>query len=463
MFSNVLSPKRVIIVFVLILGLVTQLHAVERPTVVAPFNKHSSIKQEFLFTIHGSNTIGASLAPNLVADYLKAKGAVNVKNHATKVDNEKIIQATIPGSLEQVKVKIAAHGSSTGFKGLLDGSADIAASSRPIKDKEVKKLSHLGDMRSNSSEHIVGIDGLAIIVHPSNPLNQLTKQTIARLFSGEISNWKALGGQDQPVSLYARDNNSGTWDTFKNLVLGKKHTLSTSARRFESNDQLSETVSNNPGAIGFTGVASTNNSKVLAVSDGESRALMPVQLSIATEDYPLARRLYFYTSSKSSNNLVNEFIAYTGAYEGQEVVNDTGFVSQNIIASQPADDPTVPDTFKKLVNGYQRLSVNFRFSEGRTRLDNKAERDIDRLIAFIDQHELAPENVMLIGYSDRQSNELRAQLISEIRALSVKKALKKRGKVIKAYTGYGQYMPLATTDGNKGVFKNGRVEVWAQL
>ncbi len=70
---------------------------------------------------------------------------------------------------------------------------------------------------------------------------------------------------------------------------------------------------------------------------------------------------------------------------------------------------------------------------------------------------------MLIGYSDKQSNELRAQLISELRVLSVKKAIKKKGKIIKAYTGYGQYMPLATSDGDMGVFKNGRVEVWARM
>ncbi len=101
-------------------------------------------------------------------------------------------------------IDVAAHGSGTGMRGLASGEAQIAMSSRPIKASEEALLADFGPMRSFDSEHVVAIDGLAVIVHPSNPLDALTVSDIARLFSGEIRNWAELGGSNRPVSLYAR-------------------------------------------------------------------------------------------------------------------------------------------------------------------------------------------------------------------------------------------------------------------
>ncbi|WP_250657875.1 substrate-binding domain-containing protein [Alkalimarinus coralli] len=457
-----LRPQRFIILLLIPLLFSSHLTANQNTDSLTSFANELP-DREYLFEIHGSNTIGAVLAPNMVSAYLKNKGVCNILISTTDIVNETVVEGTILNSSRKAKVRIAAHGSSTGFKSLLNGSGQIAAASRAIKAKEINKLKQFGDMTSVRNEHIVGIDGLAVITHASNPIKQLTKQTIAKVFSGKIRNWNQLGGPDQTITLYARDDKSGTWDTFKQLVLGKGLPLHSAAQRFESNDELARSVSNDPSGIGFTGIASTNNTNIIAISDGESRALMPTKLNIATEDYPLARRLYMYTKSDMTNPFAKEFIKFSETYDGQQVVTETGFVSQNITTSIPEDDATIPSSFKQLVEGYQRLSVNFRFSEGRTKLDNKAERDLDRLIYFMDSNNIPNEDIMLIGYSDKQSNELRAQLISELRALSVKTAIKRRGKTIRAYTGYGQYMPLATTSGDKGVFKNGRVEVWARL
>lgn len=432
-------------------------------SVVAMAGEPSKVQdQDVLFTIQGSNTVGAHLAPQMVEAYLRHKGATDVQTHNISTQNEVMVEGFLSDQTKTLRIKIAAHGSSTGFKGLQAGTADLAASSRPIKQKEVDALAYLGNMRSIDSEHILGIDGLAIIVHPSNPITKLDKATIARLFSGDIKNWKEIGGFDREVHIHARDSQSGTWDTFKSLVLGKSFSLTKDAMRYESNDELSNMVSADPGAIGFTGVASINQSKVLAVSDGESRALLPTELNIATEDYTLARRLYFYSPGSLVKPVVREFIQFALNGEGQRIVSDVGFVSQNIQAVTADFDTSVPDSFKRLVEGYKRLSVNFRFAEGRKRLDNKAERDVDRLRDYIEGQGMAPEQLLLIGYADRQSNELRAQLISEYRALSVKKALNRENPIVKFYTGYGQYMPLAGESGELGVSKNGRVEVWAR-
>jgi phosphate transport system substrate-binding protein len=198
-----------------------------------------------LFSIHGSNTVGEKLAPQCARDYLRSIKVEDVEIHTTAVTNEYMIGGTRGQGLdmEKVAIKVAAHGSSTGFKAILSGEADIAMSSRPIKAKEVEALQAFGDMLSQQAEHTIAIDGLAILVNKTNAINALTIEQIANVFSGELTNWQQLGGNNKPITIYARDDKSGTWDTFKKLVFNGRCQLSETALRFESNTELSDQVS----------------------------------------------------------------------------------------------------------------------------------------------------------------------------------------------------------------------------
>lgn len=408
--------------------------------------------------IHGSNTVGARLAPMLVNAYLEQYTGAQVTEQETRQENEKLLIAEKQGGT--ITVKVAAHGSSTGYKALASGSASIWASSRPVKDGEVEAMKGQADLTSLDNEHVIAIDGLAVLVHPANPVSQMSMETLARVFSGAITNWSDVGGPDRSISLYARDDRSGTWDTFKTLVLGKQYTLSGSARRYESNDQLSDDVSKDPSAIGFAGLASVRGSKVLAISDGNAAALKPDQLTVASEDYPLARRLFMYTPGPATTGMAKDFIEFVLGTDGQSIVSESGFISQNPIAVQPEFDRRVPETFRRLTANYLRLTVNFRFAEGRTRLDNKAKRDLQRIADYLTREKRSADDLMLIGFADRQSNELRAQMISEYRALAVRKALNGLGVRDVAYTGYGHEMQIGSAGGDSGQRRNGRVEVW---
>ncbi|WP_242674304.1 substrate-binding domain-containing protein [Marinobacter halodurans] len=409
--------------------------------------------------IHGSNTIGARLAPALIAGYLNQAGASGVAIKSTPIENEQRVTGQLHG--QPFEARVEAHGSSTGFKGLLEGSAQIAAASRPARDSEVQLLASRTQLRDRASEHIIAIDGLAILVHPSNPVSQLQKETLAKIFAGQISNWKQVGGPDQTIHVYARDERSGTWDTFHHLVLGKQYNLTAQAKRYESNDQLSDDVSRDPAGIGFTGLASVRDSKVLAIADGDSAALLPTRLNVATEDYPLSRRLFLYSLGADDSPITRDFLEFVQGPRGQDIVQQTGYISQNIQAVEDDRGDSIPASLRALTHDFQRLSVNFRFAEGRTHLDNKAHRDLARLKRFLDAHQANGSDLMLIGYADKQANELRAQMISELRALSVKKALRQeQGINMSAYTGYGHYAPVAGSGGAEGASRNGRVEVW---
>ncbi len=404
--------------------------------------------------IHGSNTVGATLAPMLVSGYLEEHTGKPVRAEATGRENEQRILAR--GNGKAIEVLVAAHGSSTGYKALVAGQADVWASSRPVKAREAEEFRHRADLTSLESEHVIAIDGLAILVHPSNPVNQLSIDVLGRIYAGNIRNWSEVGGPDLPITLYARDDRSGTWDTFKSLVLAEKYSLDASAMRYESNDQLSDDVSRDPSGIGFAGLASVRDSKVLAISEGDAPALKPNQLTVASEDYPLARRLFMYTAGTPDSELVSGLVDFALAGPGQELVARSGFISQNPIAVRPEFDDSVPESFRRLTERYDRLTVNFRFAEGRTKLDNKALRDLRRVRDYLDQTGKNADDLMLIGFADQQGNELRAQMISELRALSVRKALNEVGIRDVAYTGYGHYMPV----GGRGSPRNGRVEVW---
>lgn len=412
-----------------------------------------------LFRLHGSNTVGAQMAPQLVRDYLIHKGLDNVAIHPTSKENEYRIAGYQTGSSKKIYVEIAAHGSSTGFRSLLSRQTDIAMSSRPIKDKEVTSLAELGPMRSFEAEKIIAIDGLAVIVHPSNPIYKLSIGDIRNIFSGEINNWQQLGGEDRSIQLYARDSNSGTWETFKKLVLGKKSELHPKAKRFESNDELSQHVLSDQGGIGFVGLASIGNTQALAVSDQNTRSLLPTRLSIATEDYPLARRLYFYVSPYNNSPLIEEFMSFAQGQTGQNRVQKVGYISQNPMGLPSLDLSSAPAAYTELIKDAQRLSVNIRFNSGSATLDNKAQQDILRLSQFMQQPENSDKDILLIGFGDSKQSEQRALILSKLRAIAVKSALRDQGLNTRPIAGLGSELPVANNQSNNKL-KNQRVEVW---
>ncbi len=349
-----------------------------------------------LLRLHGSNTIGAKLGPELVKGWLQANGYQDVSAEVV-AEQEQVIKASSPkGAL--LVVELAAHGSSTGFKGLAAAKADIAMSSRPIKDKELKKLASLGQMDGPNSEFVVGLDGIAVVVHRDNPLQQISKAMLRKIFSGEISNWSQLGGKPGPIRVYARDNNSGTFDTFKSLLLGKKRPLIANARCYESNADLSDAVALDQNGIGFVGLPYIRQAKALAVSDDIPLAITPDRFTVATEDYVLARRLFMYLPQQAKP-LARSLVEYALSQQGQQVVAATGFVSQEIISGN-LNVGVAHAEYYGLVKDAERLSLNFRFHQRSARLDNKARRDIQRLAEYLAREENRKRELILVGFSD---------------------------------------------------------------
>lgn len=414
---------------------------------------------ETLLRVQGSNTIGASLGPALIEGMLQAHGLQQILRRPGERANEQRISA-LDSRGQSLLVTLAAHGSSTGFAALQQGTADLAASSRPVSDTELVALQRLGDMKSAEGEHVIAIDGVAVIVHPQNPLRQLNTAQLAQLFAGEITDWQALGGSG-PVHLYARDRQSGTWETFRDLVLAPRDKpLAASAQRYESSEQLSDAVSQDPQGIGFIGLPYVRAARALAIADGDGRAMAPTASLIATEDYPLSRRLYLYTPTEQPEPWATELARFAESDQGQAIVAAQGFVAQTVQAMDVQPAALLPPEYQALARQAQRLSVNFRFAEGSASLDNKAQTDLRRVLDYIARHGKQFRQVSLVGFGDAKDDPARALLLSKLRAMAVRRELARGGVVFRDILGLGAQLPVAANDLDEGRIKNRRVEVW---
>lgn len=409
--------------------------------------------------VQGSNTIGAALLPALVQGHLWAQQATAIEQRPGAVANETVITA-VDAQGQPLRIDIAAHGSSTGFIALGHGEADLAAASRPINDAEVRQLKALGDLRAAGAEQVIGLDGVAVFVHPDNPLPQLNTEQLAHIFSGRIQYWEQLGLAGGPIHLYARDDRSGTFETFKALVLEPHRSeLARQAQRFESSDELADRVRADRQAIGFSSLAAVHGAKVLAIAEGDAPAMLPDRPLVASEDYPLSRRLYFYlpANAKSQAKALAEF-AQSPA--GQAIVAEQGFVSQQIKSLAIPAQVDMPPRYRNLAQKAQRLSVNFRFQEGSASLDNKALRDTKRVADYLRQAGKLQNKAVLVGFGDPKETPGRAALLSRLRAQAVRRELARDGVEVLEVTGMGDELPVAGNELEQGRLRNRRVEVW---
>ena len=412
-----------------------------------------------LFRIHGSNTVGEELAPALVKNYLTARGGTDIAVKTTDVPLETNIEATVDG--QRVAVEIHAHGSSTAFMDLESGTTDIGMSSRKIKTEEVTNLATTqGDLSRVEAEHIIALDGLAVVVNPNLGIRETSVATVAKIFTGEISNWQQLGGPDLAIELFSRDDVSGTWDSFDNMVLKpNSKTLAAHARRFESSQELSDGVASTPGAIGFIGLPYVRKAKLLAIAgDDNALALFPNNFTVSTEDYALSRRLYLYLSATSTNAEARAFIDHVHAQQGQAVVADIGFISQNLSTTRPVLTDDLPDDYLQLTEKAERLSINVRFALGSDNIDNKAQRDLFRLTNYLEAN--PGRKVLLLGFTDSIGDPDVNLNLSKKRAALVSEELMKFGIFPYKVEGFGDAAPVASNNNEEGRNRNRRVEVW---
>ena len=218
-----------------------------------------------------------------------------------------------------VQVTVSESGSGNGAKSLINKTCDIATMSRPMKDKELAAARSKG---INPVEHIVALDGLCIVVHPSNRINALTKAQIRGIYMGKYTNWSEVGGPNAPIVVIQRESNSGTADSFKELVMGKDNPITKRAETQSSNGAIKSRVSSTTSAISYIGLGFVDASVKALLVDGVEADVKTVK----NNTYPIHRPLFMYTNGQPTG-AVKQFIDMPKTPEGKNIISETGFVN----------------------------------------------------------------------------------------------------------------------------------------
>jgi phosphate transport system substrate-binding protein len=233
---------------------------------------------------------------------------------------------------KSVSVEVSGGGSGIGVAALINGTCDIANSSRQLEKEEEEKATAKYAGRQPTG-HLVAYDALAIYVHPSNPINEISVEQLSDLFrdGGKISKWSELGvaipgGQDEIVRV-SRQNNSGTYHYFREAVLGKMSDFRPGSRDMSGSKDVVELVGNTPGAIGYSGIGyRTNKVKVLKVSKKTGEAAVEPTIATALDKtYPIARPMFMYTPP-SAKPQVEAYLKWITSAQGQAIVIEKGYV-----------------------------------------------------------------------------------------------------------------------------------------
>jgi phosphate transport system substrate-binding protein len=228
-----------------------------------------------------------------------------------------------------VRISVTGGGSGTGIASLINKTVDIANASRQIKPEEVDQARANG---VDPVEHIIARDAIAVIVNPENPVSELTLQEISDMYSGKISNWSEVGGEDRPIVRLSRETNSGTHVYFLETVLrlGKKDDktlFSTDTLLLPSSEGIIAELRQNPNAIGYDGLGYVpKDLKMIAIAkDSGGAYILPSIATVNDKTYPIARDLYMYTNGEPTGT-VKEYLDWILSPEAQQIVADLGFV-----------------------------------------------------------------------------------------------------------------------------------------
>lgn len=229
-----------------------------------------------------------------------------------------------------INISITGGGSGTGIAALINGTVDLANASRSIKDSELEAATANG---LDVQENVVAWDGISVVINKDNPVSELTIEQISKIFTGEITNWSDVGGNDADIVVTSRDSSSGTFGYFKERVVqldgsAEDNDYTQDALFLASNTAIREEVSGNENAIGYIGLGYLDDSvKAVAVTgEASDTGILPSIENVQNGSYPISRPLYVYTADSNLTDLEQAFIDFAQGDEGQSIALEIGFV-----------------------------------------------------------------------------------------------------------------------------------------
>ncbi len=276
----------------------------------------------FLLSACSPSATSSSSQPQTTA-YIENKGSDTIVNLALAWAER--YQSEHPA----VRISVTGGGSGTGIAALINGTVDLANASRQIKKEELQEAQAKG---INPIEQTIARDAIAVIVHPDNPVSELTLQQIADIYSGKFNNWQEIGGEDRPIVRLSRETNSGTHVYFLETVLrlgdkNNKTLFATNTLLLPSSEGIINEIRQNLNAIGYDGLGYVpHDLKVIAIAKAAGASyVLPSVATVNDKSYPIARDLYMYTAGEATG-VVAAYLEWILSPEAQAIVAKLGFV-----------------------------------------------------------------------------------------------------------------------------------------
>lgn len=412
-----------------------------------------------ILRLSGSSTLGSDLIPYIAKQYLETKHNAKDVKIIVDQDNDKEIGIVGESNGAPIAIRIHAGGSSIAFKHLISDSCDIGLSSRTIRETEVTdNINH-----TSGSEHIIALDGIAIIVNEENPLTKISGNTVGEIFSGRKTEWAEITNYFGTIQPVTPDNSLGTNNLFEDMIFtASDQKIPDNAKRVSDVKKISSEVAKDKFAIGAVSYSKVEGVKALDLIIGANKSIQPSTYSISCEDYQLTRRLYLYLPINSAKKEAQDFINYCYSPEAQEIVKSKKFISiipDCIKSTNPITDSTSIESYLNLYKSSTacRISTNLRFKSAKNELDSKAIKDIDRIITLVRKQ--TGRTIILCGFTNNTGNSS-ADFSKSFELLNMaKKEFEVKGMRVELMS-CGSTIQIANNSTEVGKNKNRRVEVW---
>lgn len=436
--------------------------------------------------IGGSDVIGDGVMPLLLSGYaanLGAEATVTTTGEAGQILAELVGEEGFGDPLGSYLVSSTT--SDDAFRALLDNSIKVAMSDRRILPAEARALrdSGAGNMIDPSQEHIIALDSLVIITHPSNPVNTVTVAQFADMMEGRIDNWSQLGGEDLPIQTVVSDEGQASMEIMEARFFdGGEAEHPANVIRINSGSETAAYVNANPNAVGMVGFAFQRGAQPVTVISECGLTMKPDAFSARTGEYDLQRFLYLYTRADTIDEATEALVEYADSPAADEVIAKAGFIDLGVARrGQTLDgdrarqllDPNVDayeggimrQMLSQMVD-YDRLSTTFRFRTGSSALDPRGLLNMQRLADYLETQP-SGTNVLFVGFTDDVGAFDSNRDLSVGRAEQVMSTLNdfaggRLGNIQMSATGFGEVAPSACNSTENGRQINRRVEVWIE-
>lgn len=432
--------------------------------------------------IKTSTTISTRLIPELVRGFAANMGA-SAKSLDESADNT-VFEIRGKDGTSVTTIAVQKGGSETAFSALAAGEADIGIADRPISDEEIGLLTNAGFPQINQPgyEHAVGFDSIVIIISSKNTLDLMSVDNISRIFSGEIRDWSEFKLPSSKINVYATSEQSGAFQTFSSIALKPfRRSLAPSVDTSKSEAELAEAVAQDPAGIGFVSLAELEPARPLVIKDVCGLAHTPSQLRIKSGEFPLARKLHFYTI-KPEKKRVKAFLEYSKSPAAFDALRKAGFTNREIV-SEPFDhfrdrifaslsaptedfDLDLMRRLMRILGPGKRLSATLRFAGYSTELDSESIGQLPDIVSFLKTRDLTKEKIIVAGYSDSggpfyYNRDLAMKRAERVRDALINLAPKDDPSFQEIQTeSFAELFPAACNDTEAGRLKNRRAEIW---